>query len=123
MPFSQYMASKPDKFWKKYWLAGDKKSKYRLNGFPYVGKNELLSANERVSDRVLMQLLRLSLCKGSNVTTVSYSYSLKLANQLKEKQTSLLGTMKKIRREVPLPLRKMKKSFILASFINVGIPL
>ena len=32
-----------------------------------------------------------------------------LANQLKEKQTSLLETVNKIRREGPLPLRKMKE--------------
>ena len=35
---------------------------------------------------------------------------MKLANQLKEKLTSLLGTVNKIRREVPLPLRKMKEN-------------
>jgi len=33
----------------------------------------------------------------------------KLATQLKEKQTSLLGTVNKTRREVPLPLKKMKE--------------
>ena len=67
------------------------------------------SANERVSDRVVMELMRPYLCKGRNVTTDSYFTSLKLAIQLKEKQTSLLGTLNKIRREVPIPLRKMKE--------------
>ena len=33
---------------------------------------------------------------------------MKLANQLKEKQKNLLGTVNKIRRKVPVPLRKMK---------------
>ena len=103
------MPSKPDNFGQKYWLAVDKESKYMINGFPYVGKDELRSANGRVSDRVVMQLMRPYLCKGRNVTTDSYFTSLKLANQLKEKQTSLLGTMNKIRREVSLPLRKMKE--------------
>ena len=107
-PFTQYMASKPDKFGQKHWLAVEKESKYVINGFPYIGKDEMRSSTERVSDRTVMQLMRPYLCKGRNVTTDSYFTSMKLANQLKEKQTSLLGTVNKIRREVPLPLRKMK---------------
>ena len=35
-PFSQYIASKPDKFWEKYWLAVDKEGKYIINGFPML---------------------------------------------------------------------------------------
>ena len=107
-PFTQYMASKPDKFGQKYWLAVDKESKHVINGFPYVGKDEIHSSTECVSDRAVMQLMRPYLCKERNVTIDSYFTSVKLANQLKTKQTSLLGTVNKIRREVPLPLRKMK---------------
>ena len=55
-------------------------------GFPYVGKNKLRSANNRVSDRVVMQLMRPYLCKGRNVTTDSYFISLKLENQLKKRK-------------------------------------
>ena len=40
-PSTQYMASKPDKFGQKYWLAVDKESKYVINGFPYVRKDEM----------------------------------------------------------------------------------
>jgi len=35
----------------------DKESKYLTNGFPYVGKDETRSANQRVSGHVVMQLL------------------------------------------------------------------
>ena len=66
-------------------------------------------STERVSDSVVIQLVRPYLCKGRNVTTDNYFTSVKLANQLKEKQTSLLGTVNKIRREVPLSFRKMKE--------------
>ena len=100
------MASKPDKFGQKYWLTVDKESKYVINGFSYVGKDEMRSSTERVSNRVAMQLMRPYLCKGRNVTTDSYFASVKLVNQLKEKQASLLGTVTKIRKEVQLPLRK-----------------
>ena len=36
--FTQYMASKPDKFGIKFWVAADLETKYFLNGFPYLGK-------------------------------------------------------------------------------------
>ena len=38
-PFTQYIASKPDKFGIKFWLAVDSKSTYLLNGFPFLGKD------------------------------------------------------------------------------------
>ena len=115
------MASKPDKFRQKYWLAVDEESKYVINGFSYVGKDEMRSSTERVSDRVVIQLMRPYLCKRRNVTTDSYFTSVKLANQLKEKQASLLGAVNKIRREVSLPLRMVEKIFFLASYTSLEI--
>ena len=64
--------------------------------------------------------MRPYLCKGRNVTTDSYFTSLKLAKQLKEKRTSLLGIMNKIRREVPLPLRKMKEKLHSCKLYKCG---
>ena len=54
-PFTQFTASKPDKYGQKYWLVIDKDSKYVANGFPYIGKDELRSTNERISDHVVMK--------------------------------------------------------------------
>ncbi|XP_068213829.1 uncharacterized protein [Palaemon carinicauda] len=45
-PFTQFMASKPDKYGQKYWLAVDKESKYLVNGFPYVVKEEHRATEE-----------------------------------------------------------------------------
>ena len=78
-------------------ISVDKECKYAINGFPYVGKGEMRFSTECVSDRVVMQLMRPCLFKGRNVTTDSFFTAVKLANQLKEKQTSLLGTVNKIR--------------------------
>ena len=55
-PFTQFMESKPEKYGQKYWLAVDKGSKYIVNGFSYVGKDELRSKEECVSDHVVMNL-------------------------------------------------------------------
>ena len=72
-PFTQFMASK---YGQKYWLAVDKDSKYVVNGFPYVGRDEARSRDERVSDQVVMRLLKPYLNKGRNVTTENYFTSI-----------------------------------------------
>ena len=61
--FTQFMASKPDKYGQKHWLALDKDSKYIVNEFPYVGKDELRSKEERVSDHVVIRLAEIYLKK------------------------------------------------------------
>lgn len=38
--FTQYLPNKTDKFGIKFWLAFDMQTKYILNGFPYLGKDE-----------------------------------------------------------------------------------
>ena len=112
------MVSKPNKYGQNCWLARDKDIKYLVNGFPYLGKDETRPTNERVADHVVMQLMQSFLNKGRNVTTDNYFTSVKLATQLKQKRTSLLGTVNKIMKEGPLLLRK--KSFTLPSSINLG---
>ena len=49
-PFTQYMASKPDKFGIKFLLAVDAKSKYLVNGFPYLGRDYHRPKDETVSE-------------------------------------------------------------------------
>ncbi|KAJ8896151.1 hypothetical protein PR048_001494 [Dryococelus australis] len=38
--FTQYMANKPDQFGIKFWLPADVDTKYVLNCFPYLGKDD-----------------------------------------------------------------------------------
>ena len=67
------------KAWKngqKYWLAVDKESKYVVNGFRYGGRGETHSRDERVSDQVVMLLLKPYLNKGRNVTADNYFTSM-----------------------------------------------
>jgi len=75
-PFMQCMASKPEKHGQEYWLAADKESKYVVNGFRYGGKDETHSRDKRVSDQVVMLLLKPYLKKGRNVTTDNYFTSM-----------------------------------------------
>ena len=93
--FTRFIAFKPDKYGQKYWLVIDKDSKYVANGFSYVEKVELLSTDKLVSDHIVIKLAEPYLRKGRNITTDNYFISVKLANLLKSKNTSLLGTLNK----------------------------
>lgn len=99
-PFTQFMASKPDKYGQKYWMAVDKDSKYMPNAFPYLGKDENRQATERFSDFVVKKLAGPYLNKGRNIICDNFFTSLALAEHLKAHRTSLLGTINKNRREV-----------------------
>ena len=114
------MASKSDKYEQKYWLAVDKDGKYVVNGFPYVGKDETRSRDKRVSDQVVMRLLKPYLKKGRNVTTDNCFTSIKLATELQKYKTSLLGTVDRIRKEVPAVVKHMKEPLYFTTLHKSG---
>ena len=107
-PFTQYMANKPDKFGFKFWLAVDSTSKYLVNGFPYLGTDAHRPTNQSVSEFVVLQLMDPYLGKGRNVTTDNYFTSVKLAEKLESKKTSIVGTMNRMRREVLQEIKSCK---------------
>ena len=109
--FTQYMPNKPDKFGIKFWLAVDVESKYILNALPYLGKDELRPPTERLSDNVVMTLMEPFMGKGRNVTTDNFFTSFLLAKQLKQKKTSLVGTMNKVRRELPASAKCLQQRY------------
>ena len=82
-PFTQFMASKPGKYGQKYWMAVDVDSKYVVNIFPCLGKNDERPAEERLGDFVVKKLVDPYLNRGRNVTCDNSFTSLELANVLK----------------------------------------
>lgn len=54
--FTQYMLNKPDNFGIKFWLASDVDSKYVVNGFPYLGKDETRLSSMLLSEYVVLKL-------------------------------------------------------------------
>ncbi|XP_041834104.1 piggyBac transposable element-derived protein 1-like [Melanotaenia boesemani] len=104
--FLQYIASKPDKFGIKFWVACDLKSKYICNVLPYLGKDPSRPSEERLSESVVMKLIEPFMDKGRTVTTDNFFTSLSLAQRLRSRRTSILGTVNKIRREIPQSTRQ-----------------
>ena len=74
---------------------------YVVNAFPYLGTDDPRPEGERLGDSVVMRLMEPYLKKGRNLTTDNFFTSLKLAKQLLSKKTSLVGTVNKVRRELP----------------------
>ena len=116
-PFIQYVANEPDKFGIKFSLLADAQSKYLCNGKPYLGRDLSRSRCSDLPGDVCLILLQPYYEKGYNVTTDNYFTSLKLAEELKQKKTTILGTIRKQRREVPSTELIMKDKELYASEI------
>jgi len=72
-----------------------------VNGFSYLGEDKQRPQGVCLADHVVMRLMEPYLGKGRNVATDNYFTSLKLCNELTSKKTSIVGTVNKIRSEVP----------------------
>ena len=79
----------------------DVASKYLVNGFPYLGKDESRRTGMRLADHVVMKLMEPYFGKGRNVTTNSFFASLSLAKDLQLQNTSIVGTVNRVRWELP----------------------
>ncbi|KAI5608003.1 dual specificity protein phosphatase 26 isoform X1, partial [Silurus asotus] len=100
-PFTQYNATKPDKFGIKFWMATDLETKYVCNTTPYLGKDPNGQKRERLAENVVMNLMEPFLDDGRNVMTDDFFTSLSLSHRLLQRKTTLLGTVNKVQRELP----------------------
>ena len=67
-----------------------------------LGKDDSRPSNERISDWVVKKLMEPYINKGRNVTCDNFFTSLLLAEYLKTKNTSIMGTVNRDRREIPV---------------------
>ena len=92
--------NKPDKFGIKFWILAELNSKYCLNLKPYLGKDE-----ERVSSlgtHVVMTLMEPYFGRGYNITIENFFTNVELAQKLLNRRTSLVGTLRLNRKEIPV---------------------
>jgi hypothetical protein len=97
--FLQYMANKPDKFGIKFWALVEVDSKYCINLIPYLGKDE--NRVDNLGVHVVMSLMENYLDKGYNICCDNFFTSYNLARKLMERSTSIVGTVRENRRELP----------------------
>ena len=77
--FKQCMPNKPDKFGIKFRMAVDAKSKYLLNTFLYLGKEDTRRNGLSVPTNVVIKLMTSLIKKGYNVTCNNCCTSLHLS--------------------------------------------
>ena len=97
--FTQYMPQKPDKFGIKFWVLADVETKYCYNIIPYLGRDE--SRVENLGTHVVMRLMEPLYNKGYSITTDNFFTSKHLAELLLQKRTTVTGTIRANRRELP----------------------
>ena len=112
--FTQYMPNKPHKFGIKFWLAVDVQTKYILNGFPYMGKDET-RCSIPLSEFVTRKLAEPYLQRGRNITTDNFFTSIPLAKKLLAQKTTLVGTIRSNKRELPKSVKEKKDKMTLFS--------
>ena len=96
-PFRQYIPSKPDRYGIKLFVLADAKTFYPINFEVYLGKSKLNNSPEEIVLR-----LATALNPGHIITGDNYFTSLKLSNRLLSvRNIGYLGTIRKIRREIP----------------------
>ena len=111
--FIQYMANKPDKFGIKFWLMVDNNSKYLVNGFPYLGKDDSRPNNMQLSEFVVRKLAEPWMNQGFNITCDNFFTSKNLAHFLIDKKTSIVGTIRANRVGMPPNLQEIMKKIKL----------
>ncbi|KAK9512370.1 hypothetical protein O3M35_000814 [Rhynocoris fuscipes] len=99
--FLQCNSNRKSKFGMKFWFIIDTKTKYILNGVPYLGIDELLTSSCTVEENALLRLLQPF--SGTNISiTCNHTFtSVYLAEELKKMNISIVGTLKKKRKDVP----------------------
>ena len=81
-PFTQYIASKPDKFGIKFFLLADVETKFICNGFPYLGKDDSRPRDESLATHVVTSLTSEIRNNGHTVTCDNFFTSIDLAKKL-----------------------------------------
>ena len=97
--FRQYMPSKPNKYGMKVWQLVDSVTRYLVNFDFYLGKEGNNTAKE-LGKNVVLRLTKPFRNTSRNVTTDNYFTSTSLAEELWENGLTIVGTVKKGRKEV-----------------------
>lgn len=105
--FRMYIPSKPDRYGIKLVLICDNSTKYMVDGRPYLGKGT--APNDMPCADFFVQELTKSI-KGSNrnVTLDNWFTSINLVSKLLKEKITVIGTIKKNKRELPAEFTDIK---------------
>ena len=108
--FRVYMKSKPSKYGIKIvWLC-DAETSYALNAIPYIGETTLSLAEKNgmsTPEAITIAVVKPFLNKGYHITADNWFTSTSLAEKLMAKDTTLVGTVRSNKRELPPKARSI----------------
>ena len=106
-PFRQYIPSKPAKYGIKMWFLCDSSNFYAFNTQVYVGRDRNCAPERNIGQRVVLDLTEgLS---DRNVTCDNFFTSYALAAELHKRRMTIVGTIRKNRKEIPPVLIDMRR--------------
>lgn len=107
-PFRQYIPSKPAKYGVKIWWACDSTTSFPLSGEVYLGRQPGSAREENQGARVVMSLTNRWLKSGRNIVMDNFFTSVPLATNLLSQNTTIVGTIRKNKPDIPSQLTDSK---------------
>lgn len=115
VPFKQYIPSKPGKYGIKLWMLADSETSYVYHLQVYTGRQAGQNREQNQGERVVLELTHDLKGSGRNVTADNFFTTLSLAQKLQQQKMTLLGTIRKHRREIPTELVNARGRELLSS--------
>ncbi|UYV70328.1 hypothetical protein LAZ67_7002533 [Cordylochernes scorpioides] len=116
--FRQYIPNKPAKYGLKIYMMSDAHTFYTVNMEPYVGNNRGPFYKSNASDDVVKRLVEPVSGTKRNITTDNWYTSFPLAQSLlTEHNLTLVGTLKKNKKEIPVEFLPNRNRPIFSSFL------
>ena len=100
--FKQYIPSKPAKYGIKVWALCDASNFYLFNAEIYCGKRDGITVDRNQGENVVIRLIRKYMLPGINITCDNFFTTYSLIEKLISKNVTLVGTIRKNRRELPV---------------------
>lgn len=119
-PFRQFIKSKPARYGIKIWALADVYTSYLYNLQVYTGKQPGGLPEKNQGSRVVKDLAKPLFGSGRGLTTDNFFTSFHLANDLLEKNLTLLGTVRKSNRDTPNELKIRGQSEKSSRFAFTG---
>ena len=108
--FRQYIPSKPGRYGIKTYAICDSKTNYTLQIEPYLGRNTGPLQKSNKPFDLVCRLAKPFFNSSRNITMDNYFTSVPLADFLLEKNLTILGTLRKNKREIPSEFLQLEKS-------------
>lgn len=122
--FKMYMPAKPNKYGLKIQCLADAKTHYVLNAYLYTGKGSdgmYLTEDEKklaIPTQACLRLCKPIFNSNRNITVDNWYTSIELCNVMKERGLTVVGTLRKNKREIPPEFQASKTRAVESSLFG-----